>query len=298
LSLTAVGAAANAGAMFRGRVVAVVVPACNEADKIAGTIRSVPGFVDHLIVVDDGSTDATAAIARRSARRAAGRGGGRQVEVLVHPENRGVGAAIATGYARALTLGAQAIAVMAGDGQMDPADLPGLFAPVVSGAADYAKGNRFAWPGGWRQMPCVRLVGNAVLSLLTRCASGYWHLGDSQCGYTVASRQALLAIGPDRIFARYGYPNDLLARLAGAGARVVDVPVRPVYGPGWRSGLRPSRVALPIALLLVRAFFRRFARRLARRRLDRRGAPGSWPHLPERPASQAEVGAASCVSVS
>jgi glycosyltransferase involved in cell wall biosynthesis len=247
--------------MFRGCVIAVVVPACNEADKIAGTMRSVPGFVDHLIVVDDGSLDATGAIARRAARRASARGGGRQVEVLEHPENRGVGAAIATGYARALALGAQATAVMAGDGQMDPADLPRLLGPVVSGAADYAKGNRFAWPGGWRQMPGVRLVGNLVLSLLTRAASGYWHLSDSQCGYTVASRQALLAIGPDRMFARYGYPNDLLARLAGAGARVVDVPVRPVYGPAWRSGLRPSRVALPLALLLLRAFFRRLRTR-------------------------------------
>ena len=111
--------------MFRGRAVAVVIPACNEADKIAATIRSVPGFVDHVIVVDDGSRDATAAIARRAARRAAGRerGAGSRIEVIVHDRNRGVGAAIATGYARALELGAQATAVMAGDGQMDPADL-------------------------------------------------------------------------------------------------------------------------------------------------------------------------------
>jgi hypothetical protein len=114
-------------------------------------------------------------------------------------------------------------------------------------------------------MPPVRLGGNAVLSLLTRLASGYWHLFDSQCGYTVASRRALSAIGPDRMFARYGYPNDLLARLSAAGARVVDVPVRPVYGPAWRSGLRPSRVALPLALLLLRAFARRMRARVATR---------------------------------
>jgi glycosyltransferase involved in cell wall biosynthesis len=261
--------------MFRGRSVAVVVPACNEADKIAGTIRSIPGFVDHVIVVDDGSRDATGAIARRAARRAsgrgAGRGGGRPLEVIAHAENRGVGAAIATGYARALALGAEATAVMAGDGQMDPADLPNLLLPVVTGAADYAKGNRFAWPGGWRRMPPVRLGGNAVLSLLTRLASGYWHLFDSQCGYTVASRRALAAIGPDRMFARYGYPNDLLARLSAAGARVVDVPVRPVYGPAWRSGLRPARVALPLALLLLRAYARRMRARLAT--LAGRGSP-------------------------
>ena len=106
-------------------------------------------------------------------------------------------------------------------------------------------------------MPPVRLGGASSLSWLTRAASGYWRLFDSQCGYTVASRHALAAIGPERMFARYGYPNDLLARLGAAGARVVDVPVRPVYGPAWRSGLRPSRVALPIAWLLLRAFVRR-----------------------------------------
>jgi glycosyltransferase involved in cell wall biosynthesis len=246
--------------MFRQRVIAVVIPAFNEADKIAGTIRSVPGFVDHVIVVDDGSRDATAAIARRAARRLSRRGGGRQVEVLVHAQNRGVGAAIGTGYARALALGADATAVMAGDGQMDPADLPQLLAPVVDGVADYAKGNRFAWPGGWREMPAVRLAGSVALSWLTRAASGYWRLFDSQCGYTVASRQALAAIDPERMFARYGYPNDLLARLGAAGARVVDVPVRPVYGPAWRSGLQPSRVALPLAWLLLRAFVSRAVR--------------------------------------
>ena len=239
--------------MFRGRSVAVVIPAYDEAGKIAATIRSVPAFVDHVIVVDDGSRDGTAAIAGA----AVGPGG----EVIVHAHNRGVGAAIATGYTRALALGADATAVMAGDGQMHPEDLPPLLEPVVTGAADYAKGNRFAWPGGWRAMPPARVAGSVVLSLLTRLASGYGELFDSQCGYTVASRQALVAVGPERMFARYGYPNDLLGRLAAVGARVVDVPVRPVYGPNWSSGLRPARVALPIAKLLLRAWLRRLRAR-------------------------------------
>jgi glycosyltransferase involved in cell wall biosynthesis len=240
--------------MFRGRVVAVVIPAHDEADKIAATIRSVPGFVVHVVVVDDGSGDATAAIARRAARRS------RRIDVIVHERNRGVGAAIVTGYARALALGAQATAVMAGDGQMDPADLPRLLAPVMAGEVDYAKGNRLAWPGGWRTMPAVRLCGSVALSWLTRLATGVRHVGDSQCGYTAASRQALLAIGAD-LFPRYGYPNDLLARLAVARLRVVDVPVRPVYGPAWRSGLRPLRVAPTIAWLLLRAAWRRLRAR-------------------------------------
>jgi glycosyltransferase involved in cell wall biosynthesis len=252
--------------MLRGRVIAVVVPAHNEADKIAATIRSIPGFVDHVIVVDDGSADATAANARRAARRASGRGagrtGGRRLEVLVHAQNRGVGAAIATGYARALALGAEVAVVMAGDGQMDPADLPRLLAPVLAGTADYAKGNRLAWPGGWRRIPPVRLCGNLVLSFLTRLATGYGSLLDSQSGYTVASRRALGLLTAEPFFPRYGYPNDVLIRLARAGARVVDVPVRPVYGPAWRSGLRPLRVALPLARLLLGAAARRLRPRL------------------------------------
>ena len=231
--------------MLRGHRIAVVVPAFNEADKISRTVRSVPGFVDHVIVVDDGSADGTARVAARSGRRG--------LEVVVHPRNRGVGAAIASGYRRALALGADATAVMAGDAQMDPADLPNLLAPVLAGKADYAKGNRFAWPGCWREMPLARFLGNVTLSWLTRVATGY-RLFDSQCGYTVASRAALAAIDPDAMFARYGYPNDVLGRLGRAGARVVDVPVRPVYGPQWRSGIRLTTVAYPILFLLGRAF--------------------------------------------
>jgi glycosyltransferase involved in cell wall biosynthesis len=249
--------------MFRGRKIAVVIPAFNEADKIAHTIRSVPGFVDHIIVVDDASTDGTAAIVARIARRSSGRTARRGIEILIHPKNRGVGAAIATGYRRALELCVHATAVMAGDAQMDPADLPRLLLPVVSGAADYAKGNRFAWPGCWRTMPLHRVVGNVALSLLTRASSGYLRMFDSQCGYTVASRQALQAIDPDKMFARYGYLNDLLARLHASGARLVDVPVRPVYGRDWRSGIRVAAVMGPILFVLARSFVRRLVRRLA-----------------------------------
>jgi glycosyltransferase involved in cell wall biosynthesis len=241
--------------MFRGRRIAVVVPAFNEADKIARTVRSIPGFVDHVIVVDDGSSDATGRIALRSQRRG--------LEVLSHARNRGVGAAIATGYRRAFDAGADVTAVMAGDSQMDPADLATLVGTVVNGTADYAKGNRFAWPGVGRVMPPHRLAGNVVLSLLTRLATGYREVFDSQCGYTAANRRALAAILSGPLFARYGYPNDLLARLAGVEARVVDVPVRPVYGPEWRSGIRIRRVVGPLSFLLARAFLQRVRRGLS-----------------------------------
>jgi glycosyltransferase involved in cell wall biosynthesis len=241
--------------MFRGHRIAVVVPAYNEAAKIARTVRSIPGFVDHVIVVDDGSSDGTGRIALRSQRRG--------LEVISHERNRGVGAAIATGYRRAYDAGAQVTAVMAGDSQMDPADLATLVGTVVAQGADYAKGNRFAWPGVSRVMPLHRLAGNVVLSLLTRLATGYRDIFDSQCGYTAANRRALKAILSGSMFARYGYPNDLLARLRAADARVADVPVRPVYGPDWRSGIRIPRVIGPLSFVLLRAFLQRIGRALS-----------------------------------
>jgi glycosyltransferase involved in cell wall biosynthesis len=235
--------------MFSRLRIAVVIPAFNEEGAVARTVRGVPAFVDHVIVVDDASSDRTAEEARRSARRG--------LEVLRHPANRGVGAAIATGYRRALALGVDAAVVMAGDGQMDPADLPGLLAPLVAGRADYVKGNRFHDPSVWRVMPPARIVGNVILSLVTRLTSGYRHLFDSQCGYTVASRRALDVIDRAGLFPRYGYPNDLLARLHAAGLIVEDAPVRAVYGSGWRSGIRPLTVIYPISFVLLRSLVRR-----------------------------------------
>lgn len=242
--------------MYRELSVAVVVPAFNEEAAIGPVVASVPAFVDRVIVVDDASRDGTAQAAARAVLDA---GAGRPCEVVRHGGNRGVGAAIVTGYSRVLALGVDVAVVMAGDGQMDPADLPALLDPIAEGRADYAKGNRFRHPDVWRAMPRARLVGNIALSLATRLTSGYGHIFDSQCGYTAIHRRALGRIDLDRVFARYGYPNDLLARLHAAGMRVVDVPVRPVYGPRWRSGIKPHMVVYPVSFVLARSFLRRVA---------------------------------------
>ena len=235
--------------MFRELRVAVVIPAFNEELNVARTVRDVPAWVDHVLVVDDASHDRTFLEASRLRRRG--------LEVLQHPRNRGVGAAIATGYRRALELGVDAAAVMAGDGQMDPADLPALLEPVRDRRADYVKGNRFAGSDVWRVMPATRLVGNVALSLATKVTSGYWRLFDSQCGYTVASRRALAVIDAAGLFPRYGYPNDLLARLHAARLSVCDVPVRAIYGTNWRSGISLATVVYPMSFVLVRSWVRR-----------------------------------------
>ncbi|HTR51149.1 MAG TPA: glycosyltransferase family 2 protein [Kofleriaceae bacterium] len=235
--------------MFESLRVAVVVPAFNESAKIAETVATVPALADAIFVVDDASTDDTAGRARTA------RAG---VEVVRHAANRGVGAAIATGYARVLADRSFDVAVvMAGDGQMDPRDLPALLAPIAGGHADYVKGNRFRHPELWRAMPPARIVGNALLSAATRVSSGYRHVFDSQCGYTAIHRRALAALDLDALWARYGYPNDLLSRLHVAGMRVVDVPVRPIYGARWRSGIHIGTALHPIPYVLVRSFWAR-----------------------------------------
>lgn len=242
--------------MYRHLRVAVVIPAFNEERAIGHAITTVPPFVDVVIVVDDASADATADRARAAAATA---GGDERVIVVSHPHNRGVGAALVTGYRRALALGCDVAAVMAGDGQMDPRDLPAVLEPIAAGDADYVKGNRFLHPEVWTAMPPARIVGNLVLSAATRVTSGYRHVFDSQCGYTAISRRALDAIALDGLFPRYGYPNDLLSRLHVAGMRVIDVPVRPVYGPAWKSGINLGTVLHPIPWVLLRSWSTRVA---------------------------------------
>jgi len=242
--------------------IAVVIPAFNERTKIVDTVATVPDFVDDIVVVDDASLDDTSQQAQHAAR---GRGRPTSVEVIRHAENRGVGGAIITGYRRALALGADVAVVMAGDGQMDPRDLPALLDPIARGDADYVKGNRFLHPAVWTTMPASRIVGNVVLSAATRVTSGYRHVFDSQCGYTAIHRSALVGIDLDLLFPRYGYPNDLLSRLHIANMRVVDVPVRPIYGEHWRSGINVGTALHPIPWVLLRSWSHRLAAQVRRR---------------------------------
>ncbi len=241
--------------LYRSHTVAVVVPAYNEERLLPQTLETMPAYVDHIIVVDDTSTDGTAAAAQV---------GDPRVDLVIHPVNGGVGAAIVTGYQRALELGADAIVVMAADAQMDPADLPGLLEAIDEGA-DYAKGDRLAYPGVKEMMPPARLAGTWLLALLTRWPSGYTELRDSQCGYTVIRSSALERLPLDALYPRYGFPNDILARLGDIDAVMAQRPVRPVYGPEV-SGLRIPKVVLPITRILAAAAWRRWRREVRRAR--------------------------------
>ena len=233
--------------MLEGKRVAVVVPAFDEERLIGTTLSGIPDFVDRILVIDDASRDGTAERARAS--------GDPRVEVVSHERNQGVGAAILTGYRRALGEGIDVVCVMAGDNQMDPADLEAIAGPVARGEVDYAKANRLFTGRAWELMPHTRYLGNSVLSLLTKIASGYWHVADSQSGYTAIARSTLELLDLDRIYARYGFPNDMLVHLNVINARVRDVPSRPVYGVGETSDIRLRRVIPAISWLLTKAFF-------------------------------------------
>jgi glycosyltransferase involved in cell wall biosynthesis len=232
--------------MWLGARVAVVVPAWCEERLIARTLRGMPGFVDHVIVIDDASPDRTSEVVRAS--------GDPRVVLERHPVNRGVGASIVTGYRRALALEAQVIAVMAGDAQMDPADLSRVIEPVIRERADYVKGNRFRHPAA-SAMPLSRRVGGKLLSVLTRLGTGL-DVDDTQCGYTAISASAVRRLPLDELWPRYGYPNDLLGLLAAQGLRVVEVPVLPVYADE-ASGVRPWHLATISALIVRRALANR-----------------------------------------
>jgi len=143
---------------------------------------------------------------------------------------------------------------MAGDNQMDPADLETLVRPVVRGEVDYAKANRLFTGEAWRVIPRTRYIGNAILSLLTKVASGYWHVADSQSGYTAISAPMLAQLDLDRVYRGYGFPNDMLVHLNVWNARVRDVPSRPIYGVGEQSGIRIRRVVPRISWLLLKGF--------------------------------------------
>ncbi len=237
--------------MYLDKTIGVVVPAYNEEKLIGETLSSIPSFVDSVIVVDDRSNDSTAGIVRDIAET------DKRIVLIEHTENQGVGGAIITGYKKVIELGIDIAAVMAGDNQMDPRDLKNIIEPVAKGVVDYTKGNRLFQGDAWNMIPHYRYFGNSFLSLFTKIASGYWHIADSQTGYTAVSLHVLEKIDLDSVYKRYGMPNDMLIKLNQYDFKVRDIHVRPVYNIGEKSGIRLIKVIPKIAWLLFKGFWKR-----------------------------------------
>lgn len=232
--------------MYRTRTIAVVIPVHNEEELIADTIKTVPQFVDTIILVDDGSSDGTrAAIAGIEHEK---------IQVIRHDDNRGVGAATISGYRRAAALGFDIVAVMDGDGQMHPDDLPALLDAIIDRGLDYAKGNRFLHHS-ITAMPRLRYLGNRILSALTRQAAGLEVALDAQCGYAAITSRALRELELDKLYPRYGFLNELIMRLA-VDKKIGSVPVRTIYGREV-SGINPFITIPTICLLVARGYMRR-----------------------------------------
>lgn len=225
--------------------IAVVVPAYNEELLIGDTLNSIPSYVCRIYVIDDGSKDKTWDIINSFKDS--------RIVAIKHEVNKGVGSSIVTGYKKALEDNMDIVAVMAGDNQMDPEQLPRLLLPIIDGRADYTKGNRLLNKDFRTGMSKWRSFGNFLLTMLTKIASGYWHVMDPQNGYAAISRQALEALDLDAVYTYYGYCNDLLVKLNTYGMRTVDVVMPSRYGRE-RSKIKYSKYIRKVSPMLLRGF--------------------------------------------
>jgi len=235
--------------MYKDKIIGVVVPCYNEGKQIGKVVETMPKFIDKIIIIDDKSKDNTVAqieLLRKKDIR---------VVLIKHSVNEGVGGAIASGYKWCRDNKIDVAVVMAGDGQMLPKDLPAILDPVVEDRADYSKANRLMSGEAYKKIPKVRYFGNSVLSFLTKIASGYWHVMDSQTGYTAINSKMLKLIDWNKMYKRYGQPNDILVRLNVYNAKVADIPIEPTYGVGEKSGIKITKVFFTIPKMLIEMFF-------------------------------------------
>jgi glycosyltransferase involved in cell wall biosynthesis len=232
-----------------GAAVAVVLPCYKVTRHILDVIAAIGPEVSHIFAVDDCCPDGSGKLVQE-------RCSDPRVQVVFHEQNQGVGGAVMSGYRAAIAAGCDVIVKVDGDGQMDPSLIPDFIEPILSGQADYTKGNRFFDLEQIRQMPPIRLFGNAVLSLLTKLSSGYWNLFDPTNGYTAIHADAARHLPMHKISQRYFFETDMLFRLNTLHAVVIDVPMDASYGDEV-SNLKISKIVTEFAYKHLRNFAKR-----------------------------------------
>jgi glycosyltransferase involved in cell wall biosynthesis len=237
--------------MYRGKRISLVIPAYNEERLIRPTLEEVPEIIDKIYVIDDGSTDRMAEVVKECQKN------DNRIELIQHGKNLGPGQGVITGYKRSAQDGYDIAVVVGGDHQMPLDQVSNLLDPLIEGNADYTKGNRFMMGGNaLKDMPKIRLIGNTIISALTKISSGYYKLFDLVEGYTAITRRAIELIDWDKAWKGYGYPMDFLIRLNAYGLKVKDVPRRAIYLQGERqSQIKGFRYALKVSPMLLRGFF-------------------------------------------
>ncbi len=239
--------------MYRDKKISLVIPAYNEEKLIGPTLENVPELIDKVYVVDDVSPDGQNDVILKCAEEDP------RIELLRHKENQGPGGAVITGYLRSSKDGYDIAVVVGGDNQMPLEEVKNFLDPVIDGRADYIKGNRFLLSrigDTLERMPKTRLIGNWIITALTKIASGYYKTMDVVDGYTAITKKAIDAIDWRKAWKRYGYPMDFLIRLNAHGFKVIDIPRTAIYLPGERqSQIKGLRYALTVSPMLLRNFF-------------------------------------------
>jgi glycosyltransferase involved in cell wall biosynthesis len=234
--------------LYRDKSIGIVIPAHNEEINIRQVIDGLPTYIDYITVVDDASTDKTPEILKAAKKSNS------KLSIITHDRNKGNGGARVSGIKHCLANEAELIGLIDGDGQMDISELKQFLDKIIDNDIDLVKGNRFFSGEAWETIPKVRYLGNATLSLLTKIVSGYWHLADSQSGYFVGTRNLFGSIDLNHLFTDYGFPNDLIIHANIANARIVDIPIRPIYNVGEKSGIKYYKLIPKMSWLLFKRF--------------------------------------------
>jgi glycosyltransferase involved in cell wall biosynthesis len=239
--------------MYKGHKIAVVVPAYNEQLLLPETIRGMPEYIDKIIIIDDCSRDNTYELMLKMSESDS------RLILIKHEVNQGLGQSLIDGYACSLGLDIDITVVMAGDNQMNPDDLPSLLDKIIIDNYDYVKGNRLLHKN-IKTMPTYRYFGNAILTILTKFATGYYFSMDPQCGYTAIKNKVLSKIPITSMIKGYGYNADILCMLNIQGFSVADVEVEPIYDRE-KSKIKLWKYIPTTSCLLIKLFFKRIWQR-------------------------------------